>query len=194
MKPAFYIFGKGTSSPPCQMSCWHSIPQHGDLRCSLSYQGSLQSEQRIPIYDPSILGGHRYTHKVQRNLHRIPLEKGRCRPSHFAQGGFISTQSNQGCIRFSYTEQQGLRHASSKHQGFRCTLYKQERLRNFPSVERQFRSSTSAQETFRHYSSPQGGLRSSESVQWGLQQGPFQEIRMRPTHLYQGGIKHTSTK
>lgn len=78
------------------------IPSH-------SCQGrdpALQYECGYPLYDPSVLGGHIYTHFVRSNLKRIPLQRGRC----------SSTLSPKGAISPSQSDQCGFR-LSSSHQG-----------------------------------------------------------------------------
>ncbi|KAM7338369.1 hypothetical protein ACRRTK_001853 [Alexandromys fortis] len=57
--------GSGASFPVVQGNFRHTRPQLADLRSSLSYQGkdtAFQYEHGTPICDPSVLGGHRYSH------------------------------------------------------------------------------------------------------------------------------------
>ena len=73
------------------ISCWARKIQAYSAR-SLSYQGegtAFQYQHRAPICDPSVLGGHRYTHSLSCNLRRIPRQKG-CWSSKLSFEGRIS--------------------------------------------------------------------------------------------------------
>lgn len=100
--------GSATSSPVSQGNYRHTLCQAEDVIPALSCPGrelAFQYEFGYPLYDPSVLGGHKYSHIVWSNLKRIPLQRGSC----------SSFLSHKGAMRPSQSDQCGLR-LSSSHQ------------------------------------------------------------------------------
>lgn len=138
--------GSATSSPVSQGNYRHTLCQAEDVIPALSCPGrelAFQYEFGYPLYDPSVLGGHKYSHFVRNNLKRIPLRRGSCRyflspkgairPSQFDQGGLRLSSSHHmdivyvppvsGRLRTFQAERDVLSNAQSKNLGPREALY-----------------------------------------------------------------------
>ena len=171
--------GSGTSFPVVQGNFRHTRPQLADLRSSLSYQGrdtAFQYEHGTPICNPSVLGGHRYSHSVSCSLRRIPLQKGSLssylstqediRPSQCDQRGLRLSYGHpvQGTFRIFQSERESLKNISSKSVNLTFAPCDQREFRNVASNVEWVRTSTSAPGSLQHNPSAHGGFRPYKPV------------------------------
>ncbi|XP_040596920.1 uncharacterized protein LOC121138221 [Mesocricetus auratus] len=166
--------GSTTSFPVIQGNFRHTLVQIEDLRSSLSYQGrdaGFQYEYGAPICDPSILGGHRYSHSVKFNLKRIARQN-RCWSSTLSHQGSITTsQCDQKSIKLSYNypvqdklrmlnlKNESIIQSASNTLNLRCATCEQREFRNVPTNHDWARTSISTLRSPRHAHSDNGGFR-----------------------------------
>lgn len=144
-----------------------------DLR-SLSYQGkgtAFQYQHGAPICDPSVLGGHRYTHSLSCNLRRIPRQKGSWSSKPSFEGGISPSQCDlkdfglsndhfvQTSLRSPQTERKLLKYTSPNKLSLRRGLRDQREFRNVPSNQEHIRTSTFALGASQYTPSQHGGYR-----------------------------------
>ncbi|OBS64543.1 hypothetical protein A6R68_06917, partial [Neotoma lepida] len=148
-----------TSFPVVQGKFRHTLSLLADMRSSLYYQrmgATFPYEYGDPICDPSVLGGHRYSHSMSINLKRIPRQRGSWSSNLSPQGGSRPSQCDQSGLRLSYghlvqgsltmflSEKESLKHIPSNRMSLRCAPSDQREFRDVPSNQEWARTSTSA--------------------------------------------------